>query len=475
MKPTARIDFSKPLRPWDGFGVNYVEVSQTRDYANQPQEYGGFSYLSETQRQEIIDLTFGEDGLKPGLVKMFQDCWQQAEPGPGYNYDPSVSDPSSYDHETTTQWMRYFVREGLKLTRQRGDDLAIVTALYGPPAWMTQQKIVRGRDIDPALKTEVAKYMIAWTKWLREAEGFPVQYISLHNEGEDWLRWPLDGDGPGSADHDYNLYWPPEQVADFIKFMPSMLQAQGLDEVGVTPGETSNWYRFHSWGYADAIVDDPEALRNLGLITSHGFYGMDHHSEWFGDWRSIGIDSLREQRPELHTWVTSTSWSQMDVFFVNEIRNSIYSAKVNGIIPWATIQLQGHWEGGDPNPGTAFKVWDDGRYEIAAGYYYYKQVCRAGQAGMQVCKVAVNDHKSGLIAFGSGDSDSPESFVLLNLWDREQGFDLEVLGSSSEAFCAYRTGPEEQYIKLADLRLEDGRGSYTAPALSVTTFFAQSR
>ena len=26
---TAHVDFSKKLRPWDGFGVNYVEVAQT--------------------------------------------------------------------------------------------------------------------------------------------------------------------------------------------------------------------------------------------------------------------------------------------------------------------------------------------------------------------------------------------------------------------------------------------------------------
>src|SRR5690606_2071523 len=67
------VDFSKHLRVWDGFGVNYVEASQTRDYQADPQEYGGFSLLEEAERQQILEMIFGPDGLKPGLLKMFLD------------------------------------------------------------------------------------------------------------------------------------------------------------------------------------------------------------------------------------------------------------------------------------------------------------------------------------------------------------------------------------------------------------------
>ena len=83
MKTQARIDFDKVLNQWDGFGVNYVETAQTRDYEKDAQEYGGFSTLSEEKRQEIIDLTFGEDGLKPGVVKMFLDPFHQKAKGNG--------------------------------------------------------------------------------------------------------------------------------------------------------------------------------------------------------------------------------------------------------------------------------------------------------------------------------------------------------------------------------------------------------
>jgi hypothetical protein len=38
----AAVDFSNLTREWDGFGVNYVELAQSPDYDEWPQEYGGF-------------------------------------------------------------------------------------------------------------------------------------------------------------------------------------------------------------------------------------------------------------------------------------------------------------------------------------------------------------------------------------------------------------------------------------------------
>jgi hypothetical protein len=468
----TQVDFSRPIRDWDGFGVNYVEASQTRNYDAQPQEYGGFSLLSEEERQHILDMIFGPHGLRPGVVKMFLDPFHQEKPGKDYDWDPNAIDLAAYDHKRTTRWMRYFVAEGLRRTRARGDDLEIIVTLYGPPGWMTLQRFLRGRDLDPALRHECAKYLISWAKYLREVEGMPVKHISLHNEGEDWERWPLDGSTAGGANHDYNMYWPPEQVTDFINFMPAMLETQGMGDVGVAPGETTNWCRFSEWGYASAIAYDEEAIQKIGLITSHGFRGAGPESRWHGDWRSLGNDMLRAQRPDLHSWVTSTSWSNMDVFFVNEIRNNIYMAKVNAIIPWACIQREGKWVGGDPNPGCAFKVSKTG-YRVQPGYYYFKQVCRAGQPGMAVAHVLSNDSLIGLIAFASNGTKHPDAFVVLNMSEEAKRLAIEVLGTAAGSFCAYRTAEGEQYAALGMLGLEGDVLEYDAPARSVTTFYGK--
>jgi len=483
----TQVDFSKRIREWDGFGINYVEAAQTRDYDADPQEYGGFSLLSEAQRQEIIALTFGEDGLKPGVVKMFLDSFHQDEPGEGYKLNAPIIDLDAYDHKKTTHWMRAFVREGLKVTRARGGDLDIFVTLYGPPGWMTKQKIVRGRDIDPGLKVEVAKYLVSWVKFLREKEDFPVHYVAVHNEGEDWFRWPEDGT-EGGLNHDYNMYWPPEQVVEFMELIPPILKANGMGDVTVAPGETSNWYRFSEWGYADALADNDAAIGNLGLITSHGFRGNPHPGRWYGDWRSLGIDILRARRPDLHAWVTSTSWAKMDVFFVDEIRNNITCAKVNAIIPWAAIQRPPLWVGGDPNPGCAFRVSEDGHYDVLPGYYFYKQVSRAGQPGMAVARVVSNDSSIGLIAFASNGTDNPDAFVVMNMGAEPLSLNIQIAGTDHTVFEAYRTIPgareshavpvtslKEACAPLGDFAIQDGFIACDVPGESVVTFFGKQK
>lgn len=467
----AQVDFSKKIRPWDGFGFNYVETAQVVGYAVDKQEYGGFSLLKEADRQRILQMVFGEDGLKVGLLKLFYDPHHQQTAG------------GPFDHESSTQWLRYFAREGLKISRQRGTTLNIITTLYGPPAFMTKQKIIRGRDLDPAMKGALATYLVDWVKFLREKENLPVNYVSLHNEGEDWARWDVtDETGNIGEGQDYNMFWSPELVAEYIKRMRTELDKAGLRDVGVSPGETTNWYRWSYWGYANAIADDPEAMKNIGLITSHGFY-VGNYGRWFGEHTSLGTDLLREQRPELKAWVTSTSWSQMDTKNIKEFHGNIYTAKVNGIIPWAGIQRPAQWVGGDPNPGSAFTVHEDGTVEVRRGYYFYKQLSRAGQPGMAVARTASMDSEMPVIAFAANGTKNPDAFVLTNMTGFNRRVAVAIKGTNAKTFTAFRTTEKadryqnvayEQYKAIGEVTVNaDGTLVYDAPAGSVTTFFGK--
>ena len=424
----TEVHFDETIRDWDGFGFNYVETAQTMDYDDDPQEYGGFSLLDEDEKMEIVNMIFGEEGLKVGLVKMFYDPWHQDTPG------------GPFDHQKTTENMRFFVREGLKITRDRGADLEIITTLYGPPPWATKQKFLRGRDFDPEMKDELCNYLIDWAKYLRSEEGFPLKYISLHNEGEDWWRWPADGShGNIGEGHDYNMYWPPELVTEFVKVMRDKMDAHGLGMVGITNGETTNWYRFSTWGYADALFRDEEALQKLGLITSHGFYSGGYKNRWFGPHTSEGIDLLREKRPMLKAWVTSTSWSNMDARNIKEMHGNIYTTKVNGIIPWSGIQRPPLWVGGDPNPGSAFTVREDGTYEVRRGYYFYKQCTRAGQPGMKVARTMSMDSEVAMIAFSSNGTKNTDAFIVVNWSEEDKKISVAVTGSTSTKFDSVTT------------------------------------
>lgn len=439
----ATISFNDILRSWDGFGVNYVQTAHTRDYKDFPQEYGGFSLLDEKEKQEIIELIFGEEGIKPGLVKMFLDPLHQYEMG------------GPYDHETTTRHMLDFFERGWSKTRSRGGNLQIITTLYGPPAYMTLQKELRGRDMDPRHQIDLAMYMIDWVKFLQE-KGFPVRYLSFHNEGEDWRRWAVEGDYANfDHGHDYNLYWRPEEVADFLTFMPGLMKEKGLTGIGLTPGECSRFFQFYYNGYAQAILDNPDALKNLDLITSHNFYRvLPPGHRWFAGTSNVGTAMIRNLRPDMKAWVTSASWGNMDVEFIWQIWMNIYLAKINGYIPWACIQRPEHWVNKDPNPGTAIVVHEDGTYQLQRGYYLYKQIARAGQPGMGIAQVSCMDPEIQLIGFAQNGTENPDALVVIHVQNyvpgRTDAVEIQINGtdylfSNQDPSYNKHRDPNEQY------------------------------
>jgi hypothetical protein len=362
--------------------------------------------------------------------------------------------------------MRYFIQEGLKRTRAQGlSDLPIVTTLYGPPPWMTHQKFMRGRDIDRAEHPELVEYLVAWTRFLKEEEKLPVRYLSLHNEGEDFYRWPTDGSWSGVARHDYNAYWHSSRVVEVMKLLRPALDRNGLRDVGITPGETSAWDRFVNWGYAWAIAQDSVALQALGLVTSHGFGGGQVNT-------SMGVDLIRLERPEVHAWTTSMTWGQMDVNFLELIRQQIYDVKVNAVIPWAAVQTD-TWVGGDPNPGTAFRVDGKGGYSVEPGYHYFKHVSRIGQPGMRVAHVASGHPDVKIIAFAGGASPHADAFVIFNLSPTRRDMEIRISGTRAKTFDGVTSGRGNRYRPIGSYPLRNGVLEITAFGDSVATFVAR--
>jgi O-glycosyl hydrolase len=471
------IHFDRHLRHWDGFGVNYVEACQTRDYSKFQQDYSGFSFASEASRTTVMELIFGEAGLKPGLTKMFLDPYHEGMTKEGNdNDDPMKIDLNGFDHKTTTEHMRFFNREGRKMMKEWGGDFQTIVTLYGPAPWMTRQKYVLGRDLDAAEKCELAEYMASWAMYLREEEDIPVKYISFHNEGDAYYRWPRDGSNPGEDHRDYNMYWPPEQVVDFLKITRQVLDANDMHEIGLSPGETQTWFRFDKWGYASAIVHDSQALNNLDIITSHSFAFLDEpQSVYYGDYRSIGQDLIHSRRPKLPVWVTSRPWTQ-GPDFVENLRRDIYESKANGIIPWALIAGANQWmesngEYSDGSMKAAFNIREDGSLTIQPGYHYYKQISRAGQPGMQVAEVINLDPSLGAIAFAGADSKHPNAFLIINKSEIEKVVEITLTGTEALHFQVYRTSEAETYDPVGRMQVADRMLKYAAPARSVTTFY----
>lgn len=464
----ARVDFDQPLQAWDGFGLNYVQTCHTADFARDAQDYGGFDTLSDEAVEEILDLLFGPDGPRAGLLKMFCDPHHCAEPADG-----SVPEPLGplFDHTTTTRSMRRFVQGGLRRTRAWGGDLSILTTLYGPPGWMTLQRAFRGRDLDPAREEHLLAYYVSWARHLKEREKLPLRFVSLHNEGECWRRWTPEGhDLPALSGHDYNMFWSPEQVAAFIPRLRRALDAAGLPEVGVTNGETFSWLRFSGWGYAQALVDSPEAMRDLALVTSHAFYSP-YPKRWAGDHYSAGFDRVKARRPELKAWSTSASWGKMDAAAIWDFHNQITHAKVSAIIPWACCQRSQLWAGGDPNPGTAIRVHGDGTWSVEPGYHFYKTIARAGQPGMRVCTSSCNEGGLYVTAFSGRGTDHPDALVVTNATEFAWPLPVELRGGRHEAYHAFLTSPTDRFRALGKLPVVAGRVVVEVPSGGVVGLY----
>jgi hypothetical protein len=225
---------------------------------------------------------------------------------------------------------------------------------------------------------------------------------------------------------------------------------------------------------------------------------------WYGPHSSRGIDLLREKKPMLHSWCTSTAWDVknedliennqkvrryiMNATFAKEVHGNIYEAKVNGLIPWALIQNASNWNKPDPNPGSAFRVYDDGTWEIKKGYYYFKQMSRAGQPGMAVVNTIAMDSEIAIIGFDNNDTRNPDAFVLVNFGPNDREVQINLLKNQAKSYQAFRTsGSEvyeaydtarskypqgENYKNLGNYVVKGQRILYQAPANSVTTFFA---
>ena len=89
-------------------------------------------------------------------------------------------------------------------------------------------------------------------------------------------------------------------------------------------------------------------------------------------------------------------------------------------------------------------------------------------------RIAVsNDSEIGLIAFAASDTDNADAFVLLNMADHAVWLDVDVVGTDSTMFDVTRTSPDETYVGLGELSLEDGKLTHEAPAGSVTTFLGK--
>src|ERR1035437_750908 len=90
----------------------------------------------------------------------------------------------------------------------------------------------------------------------------------------------------------------------------------------------------------------------------------------------------------------------------------------SALMPWATVHNDIESDKLSPpagvrvsgNANSPIKT-NGGKVEITKAYYHFKQISRAGQAGMAVAEVSSADPQIGLIAFASNGTRNPDAFT----------------------------------------------------------------
>ncbi|NLE02274.1 MAG: hypothetical protein GX640_20620 [Fibrobacter sp.] len=438
----AQIDFSKKLRDWDGFGISYhpSEIAQI-------QENPG-----------VIESLFGHEGLKAAILQIFLGPHNQEYTDSDSNEEKPIN-LKDYKHQINDTGQLNVCKSALEEVSRWGGGLKILVTCLSPPGWMTKQKEVSGRDLDSSKRVDYARYMVSYVKYLVEECNLPVKYLSIHNQAEIWELWNDRGFLISNAGNP-KIYWPVEQLVDFIKLIRRLLDLNGLQHVGLTPGETQNWGNFYKWGYAEAIYDDPQALDALSILTSDSTVISKKYTHACSC-NSAGIDLLRQKKTDLHAWSTSIRTSHHRVSLLHEIYNNIYSTKVNAIILDCSVK------------STSISLSDSqfGNLNFAeSNYFYIKPFFMAGQPGMGVSHTTCNGSEIEIIAFSSNSTRNPDSFLIINTSELAWEIPIEIRGSACGCFQAFRTSETENCLKLNAVSVREGKIVHTIPAVSITVF-----
>jgi hypothetical protein len=163
----------------------------------------------------------------------------------------------------------------------------------------------------------------------------------------------------------------------------------------------------------------------------------------------------------------------MDVQFLESLRQQIYVAGVNAVIPWATLQTA-DWYGGDPNPGTAFRVDGKGGYSIEPGYWYFKHVCRTGQPGMAVATVSGADPEVQAIAFSSNNTKHPDAVTLFHLGSARKDMRIFPTGAKAQRYDVFVTDRRLKHQAEGTLNVRQGAIELTIYPDQAVTLVAKS-
>jgi len=358
--------------------------------------------------------------------------------------------------------------------RKLNPDEKIIGTVWSPPPWMKESgrltdkrsgsvraNSYRGitNRVKPEYYMHFAKWMVEMVK-MHEAAGAPLYAVSPGNEVQFTQTFE-------------SCVWNGEDYARIVAILGQMLEQEGYGHVKIFGPETmtSHDYPGGTPDYVRAIVDNPDAFKQLDVFATHGYADNGFQAEMSANssrkfWELIkGYGKpfwITEGGTGGHDWPTPLKNG-----VATGIHNALVAGNCSAYVPWQVI--------GGRDTHHLMVYSRDGRIVYTPKTYavmHYSRFIRPGAVRVEARPAYGTVQASAYMHEASG----AMTIVLLNPNETEQPVTVKFVQAPGFGVMAvYRTSAQEGLRPVGQVPVARDGLSITMPPLSMLTLQGAAR
>jgi|GEM_PF-3988210 len=323
-------------------------------------------------------------------------------------YESIFSSPELEELWSTLEWLN-----------DQGHTSNVMLDFMGrAPEWMG------GATLDVRLKDEFVETIVAAAYYGRVTRGLEFGMLAPSNE-VDW-----DGiEGPQIGAGDFA-----EILNDIVKGLADL----GVEDLKIVGPDTASG-SFGVDQYMPAMMGYPKLMDRVDSIAIHEYSPMVH-----GLMEAISSSDY----PELHGWVTETSYSDDALYFIeNGISAVLLWDGYDSVYRHAELAGRGSSPPNDAGPGPAALSFQGRDYERRDTYYQWKQLARYVVPGMQ--RISAKTSLQDLTLFAFRHPTSGELTILGRNWSAKSQTLMVNLGGLGAELSGFATNIDHKFDELS--------------------------
>lgn len=248
--PILRVSLDQPDQQIVGFGGAFTDASASV-----------FQTLSPALQDRILDMYFGEEGLKYVVGRVPINSCDFSLGSWSFDDDSGDVNLTNFDENLThdAEAKIPFIRAAQHLIEERGEELTLFASPWSPPAWMKTNDQMTSSGT-PGLRSEFAgvwaEYLSRWVTAYKQ-HGLPMWAMTVQNEPTAYVRWE-------------SCIYSAEQEAKFVgDHLGPTFQRDHPDVHLLSYDAQKDWV--HHW--VNVTLRDPRASEYLSGVAVHWYQG----------------------------------------------------------------------------------------------------------------------------------------------------------------------------------------------------------